>query len=288
MKRMIFVWIVLAAAALASAGCRNRPQVQGVSLEVEFAEAALTDNLMTDMTFTWKTGSDFVTPGRDNNIYVHFWHNDNLLLQDDYIPDPPTSKWEPDRTYAFTRRIYIPQFIDEFDPAFKGKATLRLSVGFYNPFDRSGKSSQDVLSKKLTVVPPPLGTPEVIYESGWYDLEVNQDTVLKQWRWTAKEARCVIDNPRRDALLVIRGEANIGAVKNQKIVFKINDLALDEFVAEEPLFDKSYAVKKEMLGDKDEFLLTIGVDRSFVPAKAIPGSNDERELGIQVSFIYFR
>jgi hypothetical protein len=288
MKRHVRGWVFILAAAFVAAGCQKKTQVQGVHLDVAFSEATLSDNLITDLTYTWKTADDFAKLDRDYSVYVHFWHNDNLLFQDDYIPDPPTSKWDPGQTYVIKRRIYIPPFIDEFDPAFKGEATLRLSIGIYNPFDRAGKSSREVLSKKLAVVPPPLGTPEIIYESGWYDLEVNQDTVLKQWRWTAKEARCVIDNPRRDGLLVIKGEANIVAVKDQKIIFKINDLTLDEFVAEDPLFDKSYTIKKEMLGDKDEFTLTIAVDRSFVPAKTIPGSKDERELGVQVSFVYFR
>jgi hypothetical protein len=288
MKRNNHFWIFILAAILVVAGCKKKAHVQGVNLDVAFSEATLTDNLVTDMTYTWKTGGDFVRLERDYSVYVHFWHNDNLLFQDDYIPEPGISKWEPGQTYTIKRRIYIPQFIDEFDPSFRGEATLRLSVGIYNPFDRTGKSSREVLTKKLTVVPPPLGTPEIIYESGWYDLEVNQDTVLKQWRWTAKEARCIIDNPRRDARLIIKGEANIEAVKDQKIIFKINDLTLDEFVAQEPFFDKSYEIKKEMLGDKDEFTLTIAVDKTFIPVKTIPGSKDERELGVEISFVYFR
>jgi hypothetical protein len=43
-----------------------------------------------------------------------------------------------------------------------------------------------------------------------------------------------------------------------------------------------------MLGDKDEFYLTVSADKTFAPAKVIPNSKDERELGIQVSLIYFR
>jgi len=288
MNRKIRLGSVLLAIALAAAGCQKRTQVAGVTLDVSFSEDALSDNLITEVTYTWKTAGDFAKLDRDYSVFVHFWHNENMLFQDDYSPEPPTTKWEPGRTYTAKRRIYIPQFIDEFDPAFKGEETLRLSAGIYNPFDRSGTSSREVLSKKLKVVPPPLGTPEVIYESGWYDLEVNQDTVLKQWRWTAKEARCVVDNPRRDAFLVIKGGANTEAVKDQKITFKINELTLDEFIAQEPLFDKSYEIKKEMLGDKDEFILTIAVDKPFIPAKMIPNSKDERELGLQVSFVYFR
>jgi hypothetical protein len=87
---------------------------------------------------------------------------------------------------------------------------------------------------------------------------------------------------------VIKGGVNLLAVKDQKITFKINDLTLDEFVATRELFEKSYDVKKEQLGDKNEFSLTIAVDKPWVPVKVFPNSKDERELGIQVSLIYFR
>jgi hypothetical protein len=65
-------------------------------------------------------------------------------------------------------------------------------------------------------------------------------------------------------------------------------LTLDEFVPAESVFEKSYNILEEMLGDKEEFYLTIEVDKTFVPAKVFPDSTDERELGLQISFIYFR
>jgi hypothetical protein len=276
------------AVALAAASCQKKTQVKGVDLNVAYAEATLSDNLMTEVTYKWKTGADFKPLDRDFTIFVHYWHDSNLILQDDYVPDVPTSQWKKNQEYTFKRRIYIPSFIDEFDPQFKGEETLRLSSGFYNPFDRTGKSQREVLSKKLKVLPPPLGTPEVIYENGWYGVEVNRDSPLKQWRWTAKEARCIVDNPKRDALLVIRGGALVNAVKDQKVIFKINDLVLDEFVMDQGVFEKSYPLKKEQLGDKDEFILTIAVDKPFIPAKSIPDSKDDRELGLQIGLIYFR
>jgi hypothetical protein len=282
-----WVFLILAG-GLVLAGCQKKTLVKGVELEVKFGEPTLSDNLITDVEYKWKMTGDFQPLGSDYNIFVHFWHNSNNLLQDDFIPDIPTSKWEKGKEYAFKRRVYIPAFIDEFDPQFKGEETLRLSVGFYNPYDRSGNSEREVYSKKLKVVPPPIGTPEVIYESGWYDEEINPDTPLRKWRWTAKEAKCVIDNPRRDALLVIKGGVNLDAVKNQKVIFKINDTVLDEFIEPSGLFEKTYPIKKIQLGDKDEFTLTVAVDRAWVPAKIVPGSKDERELGLQISFIYFR
>jgi hypothetical protein len=281
----VFLLII---AALFSFSCRKKAQVKGLELAADFTDKNLTDNLITNVEYKWKTTAEFQKISEDYTVYVHFWHNNNMLFQDDYIPDVPTSKWEPNKEYSFKRRIYIPSFIDEFDPQFKGDETLRLSVGLFSPYDRSGKSQVQVLEKKLKVTPPPPDTPEIVYEDGWYEQEVDQKSYLKKWRWTGNEARCLIDNPRRDALLVVKGGINLDALKDQKVIIKINDMVLDEFIPTEGIFDKSYDVKRDMLGDKNEFRLTIATDKIFVPALVNPGSTDQRQLGIQVSFIYFR
>ena len=285
-KGLVVSWVLIL--LIVVFGCQKKTEVKGVHLKINFSEEQLTDNLITDMQYTWTTDESFTKFTQDYNIYVHFWHGDNLLFQDDHFPPVPTSQWEAGKEYVYSRRIYIPSFIDEFDPEFKGEETLKLSIGFYSPYDRTGESMQEVYSQKLKVTPPPLDTPEIIYEEGWYDLEEDPQFYLKQWRGTAKEARCIIDNPHRDALLVIRGGVNMEAAPGQKVIFKINDMVLDEFVPEESYFERSYNIKKEMLGDKDEFILTIQTDKTFIPAKVIPNSKDERELGLQISFIYFR
>ena len=63
-------------------GCKERTQVKGIDLDVIFAEEELSDNLITDMTLTWKTSEEFVKMNQDLQIYVHFWHKDNLLFHD--------------------------------------------------------------------------------------------------------------------------------------------------------------------------------------------------------------
>lgn len=287
-KRMALAVLAAGLAIGCLTSCQKKAQVKGIDLTVGFSDKALTDNLITEMKYDWKTTSEFAKLAKDYTIYVHFWHGSNLLFQDDHTPGVPTSKWEAGKEYSYQRRIYIPSFIDEFDPSFKGEEMLKLVVGFYNPYDRTGETKREILNRKLKVLPPPPGAPEIVYEKGWYDLEIDPQSSLKQWRWLGREARCVIDNPRRDALLVIRGGVNKDALPNQKVIFKINDLVLDEFVPSEAVFEKSYNIKKEMLGDKDEFNLIVTTDQVFVPVKIYPQSKDERELGFQVSFIYFR
>jgi hypothetical protein len=283
----------LAAAAIglllsASLACQKKTEIKGVELAVSFSDKTLTDNLITSIEYDWKTGPDFVRTGKDLTVFVHFWHGENMLLQDDHMPPVSTSQWEPGQEYKYQRRIYIPPFIDEFDPTFKGEETLRLSVGLYNPYDRTGESARDVLNARLKVLPPPPDMPEIVYETGWHETEIDPNAPLKKWRWTGREARCIIDNPHRDGLLVIRGGVNKDAAPDQKIMIKINDAVLDEFAPGDVTFEKSYDLKKDTLGEKDEFILTVAVDKTFIPAKFYPQNKDERELGVQVSFIYFR
>jgi len=287
MLRKISVLLLILFISAASFSCKKNAVIKGLELEVSFSEEKLSDNLVTDIHYTWKTNDEFEKVAQDFNVFLHFWHKNNLLFQDDHTPEVPTTQWEPNNEYAYSRRIYIPTFIDEFDPNFKGEETLRLSTGFFSPYDPY-ESKQVILEEKLNVFAPPLDTPETVYEEGWYDLEIDSDSFLQQWRWTAKSARCIIDNPHRDALLIIKGGVNQVAVPGQKIIFKINNLTLDEFVPDESVFEKSYNILDEMMGDKEEFYLTIEVDKSFVPAKIFPDSTDDRDLGLQISFIYFR
>jgi hypothetical protein len=286
-KKTIAVGALIAALIL-SVSCRTRTQVKGVELNVSFSEEELTDNLLTEMIYTWKTNSEFEKINQDMFVFVHIWHGDNLLIQDDHSPELPTSEWEADKIYEYKREIYIPAFIDKFDPSFNKNEFLRFSVGFYSPYDRTGESEMQILEERIKVFPQPFDTPEIIYEEGWYDLEVNPDTYLKQWRWTAKQARCIIDNPYRDALLIIKGGIQEGVFEQQKVIFRINNLILDEFIPQEFHFEKSYDLKAEMLGEKDEFILTIETDKTFIPAERDPESKDIRELGVVISFIYFR
>jgi hypothetical protein len=274
--------------AFVSFSCKREAQIRGVELEVSFSEATLSDDLITDIQYRWKTKKDFVEVKEDYNAYVHFWHRYNLLFYDNHSPEIPTSQWEPEKEYTYSRRIYIPTFIDKSDRAFKGEDILRLSIGLSSPYDRSGKLPKPLLEKKLKFSTAPPDTPKISYEDGWYDLEISPETSLKRWRWTANEARCKIDNPRQDALLFIKGGVNLGVLNNQKVIFKVNDSILDEFIPEESQFEKSYRIKKEMLGEGDKFYLVISTDKTFIPKQVILRSKDERELGVQISFIYFR
>jgi hypothetical protein len=268
--------------------CSQDSPVRGIEVEVSFSDTPLTDKLYTDIQYTWRMERNFKKIDRNLVAFVHFWHGSNLIFHDNHRPEIPVSTWEPDQEYSYTRRIYIPLFIDALDPEFKGTETLKLSIGLSFPEDKAGKPLKKVYEKKLKVYPPPADTPQIVYEGGWFDFEIDPESYLKRWRWTAKEARCVVGNPRRDALLVIKGGVEKDILKDQKVIFSINDHILEEFIPGKDHFEKFYRIDKEILGEKEQFSLIISTDKTFIPAGINPDTEDERELGVKVSFIYFR
>lgn len=259
-----------------------------LSLDLKFKADRLSDDLVTDIQFIWRTDPDFIPKSTKAEVFMLFWHGSNLLHQDYHVPEVPLSEWEPGKEYAYSRQIYIPKFMDTEASDFSDEETLKLSIGFYFPGRRDEESKQDIQTKALKIYPSSLETPKIVYKEGWYDIEVNPTDDLKLWRWTEKEAICLIDNPHRDALLVIKGGIDKSRLGNQKVIFKINDSVLDEFVPSEKLFNKSYDITKNMIGKERQFQLLIATDKTFVPAKVIPGSEDSRELGVKISFLYFK
>jgi len=286
-KKRSLLFFVLAIAVVI-VGCMQESPVKGIEVEVSFSDTPLTDKLYTDIQYTWRIRSNFKKIEQNLVAFVHFWHGSNLIFHDNHRPEIPVSSWEPDQEYSYTRRIYIPLFIDVFDPEFKGTETLKLSIGLSFPEDKSGKPLKKIYEKKLKVFPSPADTPEIVFDVGWFDFEIDPESYLKRWRWTAKEARCVVENPRRDALLVIKGGVEKNILKDQKVIFRINDLILEEFIPGKSHFEKFYRIHKEMLGEKEQFSLIISTDKTFIPARVNPDTKDERELGVKVSFIYFR
>jgi hypothetical protein len=278
--------VLLVLAAFLSWPCRTSLAVKGVDLAVSFSAKTLTDNLFTNMTYRFKTGPGFEPIVENERVTAQFLRRGEVLIRDEFEPLIPTSKWRPGREYSFSRRIYIPPFIDEYDPTFKGSESLKLNAGLVLPGDMTGASRTIIHRRNLRIVPG--SESSVVYLSGWYELETEAGNPVRSYRWTSREARCLIDNPGRDALLVLRGSVDRVSVPGQKVTLSIDGRIMDQFSPDEPEFERSYVVGTEWVSADKDFILSIAVDRTFVPAKVVPGSHDERELGVRISLVYFK
>ena len=131
---------------------------------------------------------------------------------------------------------------------------------------------------------------QVVYEQGWYEPETDptiKDPDWQNWRWTAKKAACQLENPKRLALLIIRGSVDKNILETQTVWIKINDTILDEFIPGTAKFFKEYLISPGMMGEDEKISLIIETDNVFLPSRVNPGITDNRELGIQIYHLFF-
>ncbi len=279
--RALAVLVVLA--ALLSLPCRKQMGVRGIELAVGFSTRVLTDDLFTRITCRVRTARSFAPIAEDHQIVLRLFDSGRLVLREAFDPSLPTSKWEPDREYAFMRTVYIPPFIDEFDPAFRGSESVELNVALGPPAGASDGPLL-VLHSRTLRIGPAADAPVMVYLDGWSPPEPSPGEASGWRRWTGRAARVAIDNPGRDALLVVRGTVDAAAPADQRIAIAIDGRLLEEFGPGTGDFERRYPVGKDMLGAGKDFVLTISVNKTFVPA----GAADGPERGVRISLVYFK
>jgi len=291
MKRILFSAVL--PIMLFFAFCGKKPDRRGIDLQVTLTPAAVTDSLYLKMDYKFKTEKEFKKLGSDYSVFVHLWraNSKEMLIQDDHLPLKNTSAWMPNEQMEYSRVLFIPQFLNEFDVDFEGYEEVDLTIGLYN-MKSAGKEKPIILfEKKLNIQPASFNAPEIVYDEGWNGLEIDAnagDAFHRSWRWTMSKAVCIIENPKKECTLIIKGGVSKTVFPDQKVTLKINDALLEEFIPEEALFSKEYTITPEQMGTGDEFSLKFETDKVFVPARVFPGSNDSRELGVQIYFVYFR
>jgi len=291
MKRILFTAIL--PIVFLFSFCSKKVDRQGIDLQLKLVPAALTDSLYLKMDYEFKTAKDFKKINSDYNVFVHFWrvNSKEMLLQDDHVLSKKTSEWGQNDQLKYSRIVYIPQFLNEFDVDFEGYEEVKLTVGLYKLKPIGNEKPIVLFEKKINIQPASFNAPEIVYDEGWNGLETDvnaPDSFHRSWRWTMAKSICIIENPKKECTLIIKGGVNKMAFPDQKIILKINDSLLEEFIPAESMFSREYTISPEQMGVGDEFFLKIETDKVFVPAKAFPGSTDSRELGMQVFFLYFR
>jgi hypothetical protein len=284
---------ILILALLLLTSCNKNSGNKGIELDMTILPKTITDSLYVKMSYKFNFTEKF-SPSQlsdDYKVFVHFWRTKNkeMLLQDDHTPVKKISQWKVGDSLDYSRVVYIPQFLDEFDIDFEGHEDVKLTIGLYKP---SNEENKIVLYQEvLTVHAATYNAPEIVYDEGWNQPEANPklaDEEARTWRWTKKKAVCIIENPRKESLLIIKGGVDKSIFSDQSVIFQINGTVLEKFIPETARFSKRYVISPEMVGNEDEFRLTIETDKTFIPSALNKEVNDDRELGVQVFFLYFR
>jgi hypothetical protein len=287
--KLKIAWAILPILLLAPS-CGGKADRRGVDLSLTLTPAAVTDSLFLKLDFDFKTAADFKKLDPGYRVFVHFWRTNSkeMLLQDDHLPVKDAGAWVANDRVRYARTVFIPQFLNEFDVDFEGYEEIKLSAGLYKP--DSQEKPIALFEKKLNVQPASINAPEIVYDEGWNEIETDANAAepfTKSWRWTTARSVCVIENPKKDCTLLIKGGVNKNVIPDQKLTLKLNGALLEEFVPD-ALFTREYTVTPEMMGNAEEFTLEFLSDKVFTPNKVYPDSKDNRELGMQLFFLYFR
>jgi len=278
---------------LVMVSCARKSERKGVDFSLKIQPDVITDFHYVKLTYNFKISDGFKSLDDEYKVFVHFWRKKtkDMLIQDDHSPEKPFSQWKVGDTVSYARTIFLSQFIDENGQDFGGYEEVKLTVGIYKPSDN--KSSSVLTEQVLQIQPSSLNNP-VMYDEGWYQKETDltiKNTDEQTWRWTGKKAVCVVENPRKEALLIIRGGVDKALIPDQKIKITVNNTVLEEFIPDTAKYSKRYVISPETMGNEDQFRLIIETDKTFIPSslnKEVKDSKDNRELGAQIFFLYFR
>ncbi len=291
MRNLSYLLLVLV--LLMSCGKKEGDQIAdvGVKLNLSLSPDTITDFLYVTMDYEYEILDDFIKIDKDYLVFVHFWRlkSKEMLVQDDHLPVKKTSEWKAGDKVSYSRMFFIPKFLDELDIDFEGFEEIKLQSGLYDPQNPTEKIV--LFNQVLNVQPASINAPDIIYSEGWNEEEMNlalSNPFYRVWRWTTKKAECIIENPKKKSVLIIKGGLHKSIFQDQTVILKINDTLLEAFISDSVTFEKKYILTPEQLGDEPEFRLTIETNKTFIPSSLNPENKDSRELGVQLYLLYFR
>lgn len=238
-----------------------------------------------DIKYRFAVASDAPAFAEDYWVFVHFLDADGeLMWTDDHQPATPTRQWKPGATIEYTRTMFVPKF------PYVGET--RVEVGLFSQKSGErlplagttrGQRAYTVATFNLRLQSDNLF---VVFRDGWHETEVADETSGIEWQWSKKDGTLSFRNPKRDVVFFLQADQPVAALPEpQHVEVRIAGMLVDSF-ALPPGGARDLRridISAEQLGAGDTVEMTIGVDRTFVPA-SIPQmrSTDSRELGIRV------
>jgi len=237
-----------------------------------------------EMTYGFVVAGNAQTFEEDYRVFVHFLDSaGELMWTDDHDPLTPTSQWTPGLAVEYSRTLFVPDF------PYVG--LTRVEVGLFSPAtgDRlplagntSGLRSYEVATFDMRLQSEDL---LVVYANGWHDAENVNAFDGSQWRWSMRSATLSFSNPARDVDFYLQLDQPAEAfTEPQQVEVKAGSEVVDRFLLPLGTMElRRVHIPSSLLGTAETILLTISVDRAFVPA-SVPGLNsvDSRELGVRV------
>lgn len=243
-----------------------------------------------DIGYTWTPGERFEAPADDFRIFVHLVDPDGkFIAQDDHFPPLPTSQWSAGETVEYRRDwIYLdPDLRLDYVDFYIGMYDDEGQVGTMH----EGRFQNRPLTHSVIVRTNDQGGIPV-YVEGFQDREMSltvEDVYRQEWRWMGRRGVVAFGNPRGPSTLHLRAVSPVDVLEGgtQTVTIKVGERVIGQYEATDSSpHMMRFEVLGEGLGDGDWVELTIEVDKQFVPALVDEGSDDIRELGLQIYWMY--
>ncbi len=276
-------------AVLALSGCAGEDVSRAVAASVSLD---LPDSLPAgspfDIGYTWTPSADFDPPSDDYLVFVHLVDPDgNIAVQDDHYPPVPTSQWQAGEPVTYRRWIYPDpeQQADYYD----------FFVGIYDDDGQIATLAEGGLQNRPLVHSVVMRTEDQggipVFVEGFGEWErslASEDPAIRRWRWMGKTGSVAFGNPHGPSTLHLRALSSVGNLDgSQTVTIKSGEDVIAEFeVTESTPYTMRFEIAGDVFGDGDWVDMTVEVDKTFVPAQVEPGSDDIRELGLQVFWMY--
>ncbi|MGD8894736.1 MAG: hypothetical protein PVJ73_01755 [Acidobacteriota bacterium] len=283
--------VAVLAGLLVMPACNRRQPVEVnpivPSIELNRTRAPLGSAL--EIQYTWTVEPGARKLDQDYRAFVQFLDSHEVILfQDDHLPVPPPSSWEPGHTYTYARTVFIPVY------PYVGEVEVRMGLYPY-----PGRGERPVLKgedrgfreyKVATMeLLPQTENIFLVYKSGWHNPETHPENPSIERTWTEKEAVVSFKNPKTDIVVYLQADTCVKCFPSTpELTVSVGSNVGIKMPIEEPqVFLKKIRVKAEDLGDEEWVDLTIAMNESFIPNQLDPPlNNDDRELGLNVYHLY--
>jgi hypothetical protein len=289
------IWGVALTAALAGVlffpACHRRQAavVNPIVPSIKFNRTRVPLGSALEITYTWTVEPGAKPLGQDYRALVHFLDSHEVMLfDDDHMPQPPTSTWQPGHTYSYSRTRFVPLY------PYVGEAEVRMGLYPYpGRGERPALKGEDKGFREYKVADlellPQTENIFLVYKSGWHNPETHPDNPAVERTWTEKEALVSFKNPRKDVVVYLEADTCVKCFpETPQLTVEVGNNVGLRFPIEQPqVFLKKIRVKAQDLGEDEWVDLRLAMNDSFVPSKLKPPLNDDdRELGLNVYHLY--
>jgi len=277
----------LLALTLAPACDRKKPaEINPIVPKIEVNRTRAPLGSAIEITYTWTLESGAKKLDQDYRALVHFLDSHQVMLfDDDHVPQPPPSQWEPGKTYTYKRTRFIPVY------PYVGEVEVRM--GLYPTAGRGERVAlkgddagmQEYRVAKLELLPQTENI-FLVYKDGWHNPESSTQNPSLEQQWTKKDALVSFKNPHADIVVYLEADTNAKAIESPELTLTVGKAQVKIPFPDSELMLKRIKVKGDDLGTEEWTDLSLSMNQSFVPKEKGVNATDDRELGLRVTHLF--